>query len=310
VHTYGYMINLDDININFNQGQVTVLNICLGFLMFGVALELKLSDFKYILKAPKGIIVGLVSQWILLPILTLALIYILKPAISLSLGMILIAACPGGNVSNYAVHLAKANAALSIMLTMISTLLCVFSTPLIFSLLKSLLPAADVNSFLFEIRFADMVISIGQLIIIPLLLGLVFTTYLPEMTKKIQKGVKNVSFIIFIGFVIAAVAGNLENLRLYLYIVFLLVFVHNSLALIVGYFWAKSVAKLQSIDARTISIETGIQNSGLALILIFNFFDGNGGMALIAAWWSIWHLISALTMAWWWNRKTIASISK
>ena len=94
-------------------------------------------------------------------------------------------------------------------------------------------------------------------------------------------------------------AGNLENLRLYLYIVFLLVFVHNSLALIVGYFWAKGVAKLQCIDARTISIETGIQNSGLALILIFNFFDGNGGMALIAAWWSIWHLISALTMAWW-----------
>ena len=219
--------------------------------------------------------------------------------------MVLIAACPGGNVSNYAVHLAKANAALSIMLTMISTLLCVFSTPTIFSILESILPERVESQMIFEIKFADMIWSIGQLIIIPLILGFILSNYYPLFTNKIKKSVKKVSFIIFVSFVIVAVAGNFENLKKYLYLVFLIVFIHNSLALLVGYFWSRRIMNLPIADSRTISIETGIQNSGLALILIFNFFDGNGGMALIAAWWSIWHLISALSLAWWWRRKQI-----
>ncbi|MBK8628206.1 MAG: bile acid:sodium symporter family protein [Saprospiraceae bacterium] len=299
------METLENININFDQNQVTLLNICLGFLMFGVALDLKIDDFKYIFKAPKSIISGLLSQWILLPILTMVLVYIIQPTYSLALGMVLIAACPGGNVSNYAVHLAKANAALSIMLTMISTLLCVFSTPTIFSILESILPERVESQMIFEIKFADMIWSIGQLIIIPLILGFILSNYYPLFTNKIKKSVKKVSFIIFVSFVIVAVAGNFENLKKYLYLVFLIVFIHNSLALLVGYFWSRRIMNLPIADSRTISIETGIQNSGLALILIFNFFDGNGGMALIAAWWSIWHLISALSLAWWWRRKQI-----
>ncbi len=299
------METLENININFDQNQVTLLNICLGFLMFGVALDLKIDDFKYIFKAPKSIISGLLSQWILLPILTMVLVYIIQPTYSLALGMVLIAACPGGNVSNYAVHLAKANAALSIMLTMISTLLCVFSTPTIFSILESILPERVESQMIFEIKFADMIWSIGQLIIIPLIFGFILSNYYPLFTNKIKKSVKKVSFIIFVSFVIVAVAGNFENLKKYLYLVFLIVFIHNSLALLVGYFWSRRIMNLPIADSRTISIETGIQNSGLALILIFNFFDGNGGMALIAAWWSIWHLISALSLAWWWRRKQI-----
>jgi BASS family bile acid:Na+ symporter len=301
------MDKLESININFDGGQIVLLNICLGFLMFGVALDLKISDFKYILTAPKSIIIGLISQWILLPILTLALVYIIQPNHSLALGMVLIAACPGGNVSNYAVHLAQANAALSIVLTMVSTLLCAISTPSIFALLQSFLPTDASHTQTFAVKFSDMIWSIGQLIVIPLILGFIFSEYLPAITTKIKNIVKKLSFLIFIGFVIAAVAGNLDNLRLYLYLVFFIVLIHNSLALFVGYFWSYKVMRLPKNDARTISIETGIQNSGLALILIFNFFDGNGGMALIAAWWSIWHLLSALGLAWWWRRNTVVS---
>lgn len=113
------MLPLDEIQINFNTEQVALLNICLGFLMFGVALDLKIDDFKYIGSHFRSVWVGLVSQWLLLPILTMGLIWILQPEVSLALGMLLIAACPGGNVSNYAVHLAKANAALSVVLTMV-----------------------------------------------------------------------------------------------------------------------------------------------------------------------------------------------
>ncbi len=297
------MNTLDNISINFNQGQVTLLNICLGILMFGVALDLKISDFGYILKNPKAVLTGLISQMLLLPLLTLGLVWIIRPDYSLAMGMILIAACPGGNVSNYAVHLAKANVALSVILTMISTLVCAFSTPFVFSQLKNWIPSDSDHLVNFDISFSNMILTIGQLIIIPLVIGYLCNTYLPELTSKLRKPVKQLSFIIFIGFVVAAVAGNFDNLINYLGIVFFIVLVHNGLALWIGYSWTKHVMKLPEADAQSVSIETGIQNSGLALILIFNYFNGAGSMALIAAWWSVWHLISALTLAFWWNRR-------
>lgn len=296
------MENLDAIQVNFNQDQVLILNICLGILMFGVALDLSIKDFAYVLKNPKGVWTGLISQMILLPLLTLALVWIIRPEYSLALGMILIASCPGGNVSNYAVHLAGANVALSVILTMISTLLCAFSTPFIFALLRNWIPDSANSSIDFDISFTNMIGTIGQLIIIPLIIGFVFNQYLPGFTDKIKKPVKKLSFIIFIGFVVAAVAGNLENIKNYLGIVFFIVLIHNCLALLVGYGWTRNIMKLPKTDAQSVSIETGIQNSGLALILIFNYFKGAGGMALIAAWWSVWHLISAMVLAFWWKK--------
>jgi BASS family bile acid:Na+ symporter len=298
------MDNLHQIQINFDQSQVLLLNICLGILMFGVALDLKVDDFKYVVKSPKSIIVGLISQLLLLPLMTLGLIYILHPAYSLMMGMALIAACPGGNVSNYATHLSKGNAALSVILTIISTLCCVFTTPFIFSTLQHFIPVEKVADSDFNIHFADMVTTIFQLIILPLVFGFGLNAFFPLFVMKIKDWVKKISFIIFIGFVVAAVAGNLDNLKKYLDIVFVIVLVHNGLALLIGYLWPRYIAGLSAYDSRTISIETGIQNSGLALILVFNFFDGNGGMALIAAWWSIWHLISALGLALIWKNRT------
>jgi BASS family bile acid:Na+ symporter len=295
--------NIDSIQIHFNESQVSLLNFCLGFIMFGIALEIKAQDFKYIIQFPKAVISGLVSQWILLPIITLILIYILQPSPTLALGMILIAACPGGNISNYAVHLAKANVALSVVLTLISTLFCVFSTPGIFYLLKALLPETDTQYLDFEISLGAMVWVIIQLIIFPLILGLLFQKILPKVTQSIKGIVGKVSFIIFIGFVVFAVAGNFKNLINYVHIVFFIVFIHNALALITGYYWAKKIVHLPENDCRSISLETGIQNSGLALIIVFNFFDGNGGMALIAAWWSIWHILSALAASMYWRNK-------
>lgn len=296
------MTDINSICINFDQNQVVLLNICLGFLMFGVALDLKLSDFKYILVNKKAVVSGLISQWVLLPLLTLVLVWIFRPEYSIALGMILIASCPGGNVSNYAVHLAGANVALSVVLTMISTIFCALTTPFIFAQLRKFIPDGQDVNILFEISFGDMVSTIFQLILIPLLLGFIFVTFFPTFTLKIKAIVKKLSLLIFICFVIAAVAGNLDNLINYLGLVFFIVLVHNGLALAVGYFYA-SFMKLPGHDAKAISIETGIQNSGLALILIFNFFDGMGGMALIAAWWSVWHLISSLAVAAWWNKQ-------
>lgn len=298
------MQTVDQVVINFNENQILLLNICLGFLMFGVALDLKLSEFTEVSKNLKSIVTGLVSQWILLPFVTLVLIYFLKPQESIAMGMILVAACPGGNVSNYAVHLSGANTWLSVILTTLSTLFCVFSTPLIFKGLFHFFYKESAWASQFEISFYDMAGAIFQLLIVPLLLGMAMARYYPDLTQKIRIHIKRLSMMIFIGFVFAGIYNNLDNIGKYVHLVFAIVLLHNSLALFSGYGFAALTGRPMN-DRRAIAIETGIQNSGLALVLIFNFFNGLGGMALIAAWWSIWHLISALALASYWKVRDV-----
>lgn len=299
------MESLDAVRINFNAEQLRWLNLCLGFIMFGVALDIQAQQFRDLFKQPRSLALGLISQLIGLPLLTLGLIWVLEPAPGLALGMLLVAACPGGNVSNYATHLSGSNTALSVSMTTISTLGAAFTTPFIFSTLKVLVPGADRLSGVVAVDPMSMVGSIVQLILVPLLLGFLFRRYLPGLTRIILKPVQRLSMVIFLGFLAVAVVGNLANIGRYVPYIFFYVLIHNGLALAVGYFWSR-LNKLPEADARAISIETGIQNSGLALVLIFNFFDGLGGMALIAAWWGVWHLISAFGLAMYWRgRKTI-----
>lgn len=296
------MDNIDQIVINFSEDKLFFLNICLGFLLFGVALDIKFTDFKNLVKTPKSIIVGLVSQLILMPILTLGLVFLLKLPVSMSLGMILVAACPGGNVSNYAVHLAKANAALSVLLTSISTLAAIVITPLYFSQLAPLVPDSEALRQTIHVEALSMVITILKLIVIPLMIGMLLNHFLPVFTTKIKSYVKVFSLLIFGGIVFVGVLSNVDNIVNYVGEIFLIVFAHNALAFAMGFYFAK-LNKLPLTDVRAISIETGIQNTGLALILIFNFFNGLGGMALVAAWWGIWHLFSGFAIASWWSRR-------
>ena len=293
------MQDIDSIRINFREGQLGLLNICLGFLMFGVALDLDFSEFKNILKNPKKLLVGLSSQLLLLPLLTLVLIYLLKPHPSLAMGMALVAACPGGNVSNYATHLSRANTALSVTLTSISTLFTAFTTPLLFTAMQLLLP--DLSAKPIVVPVDKMIFSLIQLIGVPIFLGILMRKYLPALTAKVLPWIKQLSMLIFLSFVVFAIAGNFQNIKNYLPLIFWLVLIHNAVALLSGYTFAK-MWHLNERDCRTISIETGIQNSGLGLILIFNFFDGLGGMALIAAWWGVWHLVSSFSLAMLWGR--------
>lgn len=292
-----YLDNLDQIRIHFNPGQLAVLNFCLGFLMFGVALELRTTNFRIVLRYPKAVVAGLLSQWGLLPLLTILLIWLLQPPPSLALGMLLVAACPGGNVSNYAVHLGKGNTELSVVLTTISTIGAILITPLYFSWMSGWMYAESRDV---SVSAVQMMGSVVQLIAVPLVLGMGMRHYFPALTARVLQPVKWLSMLIFIGFVAVAVVANRENIGNYLHLVFLLVLIHNALALAGGYGLAKAFG-LPAADARAIAIETGIQNSGLGLILIFNYFGGLGGMAMIAAWWGIWHLVSAFTLALVWR---------
>ena len=299
------METIDAVRINFNQDQLFLLNVCLAFLMFGVALDIRLSDFKTLFQQPKTALVGLTSQLILLPLLTLGLIYLFQPPASIALGMMLVGICPGGNVSNFMVHLAKGNSALSVLMTSITTLGAIVITPFYFSFWTQYLPGTESLSQLIYVDPLSMVRVIFLIIMIPLVLGMVLNYRFPKLTDKIKKPISLLSMLIFLAFVVFGLAGNWDYLIEYvLGTIFLYVFIHNALALAMGYSFARLNGQSE-FNARAIAIETGIQNSGLALVLIFNFFDGLGGMAIIAAWWGIWHLISGFAMATFWGRRPI-----
>ncbi len=288
--------DIGQIHIAFSAENLLVLNLCLGFIMFGIALGIHPGDFRRVILFPKSVITGVISQFVLLPALTLLIIYIVQPHPALGLGMILVAVCPGGNVSNFISATAGANVALSVSLTAFATLLCPVLTPLNFEIWAALIP--NVSEYLkeFNLNFRDVLKTVFLVLIIPLAIGIWFNYKFPKRSMQIGKPVRIISFLILLGFIAVALVNNFRAFQNYLSIVFLLVLVHNVGAFAVGYFTGKLV-KIPEADCRSVAIETGIQNSGLGLIIIFTFFQGNGAMALVAAWWGIWHIIAGLILA-------------
>lgn len=298
------MDSIDALRLNFSQDSLLVLNLCLAIIMFGIALDINTHDFKLILKNPKSAIVGIIAQFFALPLLTYLLILVLKPQASIALGMILVAACPGGNISNFMTHLSKGNTALSVGLTSLNTVISLVMTPLNFQLYGNL--NESTRGLLNEIHldFWDLSKTVITIILIPLALGLLSRKWKPNLSQRFSPIFRVASILIFIAFVVIAFSKNLDIFLEYIKYVILLVLIHNAVAFFTGYGIA-SLAKLDSRDRRSLTIETGIQNSGLGLVLIFAFFDGIGGMALVAAWWGIWHIISGLSLAGFWSKRPL-----
>ena len=292
---------LDSVQLNFSPDKLLGLNIALAIIMYGVALELKWGDFKYLIQNPKGFLVGIFSQFIVLPLLTYTLITVSNPPPSIALGMFLVASCPGGNVSNFLTNLAKGNVALSVSLTAVSSVTAIFLTPFNFSFCASTYEPTAL--LLQEVRLDAVAVfmTIGLILGIPLVLGIATTSKFPEIAKKLAKAIKPLSLVIFGALVLLALLGNYDYFKTYIGAIFLWVLTHNAVALSSGFITAK-LAGLPPKDVKSITIETGIQNSGLGLVLIFSFFAGLGGMALITAWWGIWHLISGITISSIWKK--------
>jgi len=193
------------------------------------------------------------------------------------------------------------NAALSVGMTAVTTLLAVVVTPLNFSLYATLYPGADVLLQDIHIDFWSMFRIVLIILGIPLVLGMTCSHYFPKLTEKITSPIKKISVLIFLAFVVSAFSKNHEIFLEWVHVVFFLALFHNLLSYVLGYVFSKSL-KCSEKDCRTISIETGIQNAGLGLVLIFNFFDGLGGMAVMLGWWAIWDILSGLTLAYYWSR--------
>ncbi len=287
---------LEGLRINFDEGSLLVLNISIAFIMFGVALGLRRENFTEVVQNPKGVLTGVVSQFLLLPAVTFLLVWLIRPHPGIALGMILVAACPGGNVSNFFSSIGRGNVALSVSLTAIATLLATVMTPLNFEVWGSILPYTSAMIKSISIDYMELFQTVVMILAIPLFIGIWFSAKLPRITRIIIKPIRWISMVILIGIIGIAFYNNFELFIQYFHYLFFIVLLHNFVALLTGYFFSRAM-KNKNSDVRSVTIETGIQNSALGLIIIFTFFGGEGSMAIIAAWWGIWHIISGFVVA-------------
>ena len=302
---------IDGINVTLNAGGMKTINIILAFVMYGVALGIKPQIFVDVFRKPKSVLLGMFCQLVLLPAFTCVLAIILTGWISpmMAMGMILVAACPGGNISNFMSSLAKANIELSVSLTAISTALAVFLTPFNFWCWGTLyLHVTGIESEIptLVIPLMDVFRTIFILLGIPLVLGICTSQFLPKVANALKKPLQWLSIVIFIAMVVLSFSSNMQAFLLSVKYIFIVVLIHNLLALCIG-FGVGTIGNIPFRDRRTLTIETGIQNSGLGLALmlgttLFANFPPHGGMLVITAWWGIWHIISGLTVATLFNR--------
>lgn len=296
------MLPVDEIRLNFNPASLMLLNAVLAFLMFGIALDTRLDDFRRVARMPWAMAVGVAAQFVVLPAVTFGLTLLLGVGPSIALGMILVACCPPGNISNILTHRAKGNVALSVSMTAISNALSIVIMPLNFSFWGGLHPTA---SALLKTIALDPLEMLGHILVIigvPFVLGLWCAHRFPRGTQKVTKPVRIVSFLALIGFIIGAISGNWRFFLDYVGLVLLAVALHDAIAFATGYLCARATG-LQDYERRAVTMEVGIRNAGLGLVLIFSFFGGLGGMAVVAGVWGFWDIIAGLVLAGVWGRR-------
>lgn len=316
---YESLQQLDPIRINFSASGMHMLNVVLCIVMFGVALEIRVSHFRKLISEPRLALSGIFSQMIALPAITFVLIVIFNRFLTptVAMGLILVASCPGGNISNFMSSYARANTELAVGLTATSTLLATFSTPANFAFWGGLYNSY-INSRAGSMLAQPLIIETGQvfetvflLLGLPLLAGMLFARYFPATSARIKKPLSSLSLLFFVGMVVIALMNNISLFLNHIFFIFIIVLIHNAAGLLTGYSVARA-ARLSDRNRRTLTIETGIHNSGLGLLLLFNpkLFPPEsaiGGMLFVVAWWGIWHIVSGLSLAVYWHQKPLAS---
>ena len=289
-------VGIDEAVLNFSRENVWIMNAILAVVTFSIAIDLTPSAFRNLAQAPKSLLTGLFSQFVLLPTMTFGVILITRPMPSVALGLILVAACPGGITSNYITHHAKGNTALSVSMTAISSVAAIILTPLNIAFWGSLYEPTHDLLRKTSIDPVSVFLTIGLILVLPMCMGMLCNLKMPDVSARLRAPLKYLSWCIFLSFIILALMANWEHFVRFAPILAGLVILHNTLAFGCGYSLA-SLMKLSSFDRRAVTIETGIQNLGLGLALTFGFFNGIGGMAVVVALWGIWHIVSGFFLA-------------
>lgn len=286
--------------------QQLILSLVLATMVFSVALELRIDDFKRVAKTPWAVLCGLIPQFILLPVGTWLATLLLDLPANIEAAMILVAACPGGSLSNVVTHIGRGNTALSVSVSAVASVIALFATPFNFSWMIATNPGTAAWLRELAIDPSGIWISLLLLLAIPMALGLLFSHQLPALTERIRKPLGHFAVIALLLFIVGALIKERQLLTLGLLPLLLIVVLHNASGLFFG--WATSmVMRVSEKDRRAVMIEGGMQNSGLALGIIAVQFNSDLGMVTLASLWGMWHIVSGMSLAYFWRRKDARS---
>lgn len=263
----------------------TYITPLLGIIMFGMGLTVSPADFKEVFRRPKDVAIGVIGQFIIMPLLAFALAKGLQLPPEIAVGVILVGCCPGGTSSNVMTYLAKGDVPLSVTVTSITTLLAPIVTPGLILLFASQWVPINATSLLW---------SILQIVIIPIILGFIFKTFLRKPAEMGVKALPLISTIAIVAIVAAVVAGSQQKIAETGLIIFAVVILHNGLGLLLGYLFGKMLG-LDMASRKAVSIEVGMQNSGLGAAIASAHFSPLS--AVPSAIFSVWHNISGPIVA-------------
>ncbi|MGF9660314.1 bile acid:sodium symporter family protein [Arthrobacter crystallopoietes] len=273
-------------------GLAAFINPALMLIMFGMGLTLTLPDFALVVRQPLPVLLGVVAQYVIMPLLGLGVSLLLQLPPALAAGVILVGCAPGGTASNVVTYLAKGNVALSVTMTSVSTLLAPVFTPLLTLWLAGQYMPVDAGA---------MALSIVQIVLIPVVLGLAARTFIPGLVDRVIPALPWVSVLAITFVVIAVVAGSAEAIFSAGLLILLAVVLHNAGGYLLGYGAAK-LFRLPVPSCRTMAVEVGMQNSGLAAGLAKTYFAPEA--ALPGAVFSVWHNVSGAIVAAFWRRSS------
>lgn len=263
------------------------INYLLMIVMFGMGLTMKLGDFAVVFRQPRDVIVGCLAQFIVMPLLAFGLGRVFGLSDELLVGVVLVGTCPGGTSSNVITYLSKGDTALSVGMTSINTLLATFLTPLLTYLYLRTSVSVDVKA---------MFMSIIQVVIVPIGLGLLINKVFGNYTQKIRDALPSVSVTAICLIVAAVVSHNSEKIRATGLVIFAVVILHNILGYLCGYLVGVAF-RMDLPRKKAVAIEIGMQNSGLATTLAGSAFPGMAMAIVPGAIFSVWHNISGAVLA-------------
>ena len=280
--------------------QTKWINYLLMIVMFGMGLTIRPADFKVVFTRPKHVIIGCLAQFTIMPLAAYLLCKIFGLEAGLMAGVILVGACPGGTSSNVITYFSKGDVPLSVGMTAVNTLIAPIVTPLIVFLLLS--ESVDVDTM-------SMFVSMAEVVVIPLALGFLISFLLPEHTAKVSTALPIVSLAAITLIVMCVVSHSVNSLKECGFTVFAVVILHNLIGYAAGYCVARA-AKMDETRCRTLSVEVGMQNSGLATSLAATSFPSLAMATVPGAVFSVWHNISGSVLAGYYSRRPVKEPSE
>ena len=282
--------------------QQLALSAVLATMVFSVALELRLLDFRRVAQTPRAVICGLIPQFLLLPVATWAATLLLDLPANTEAAMLLVASCPGGSLSNVVTHFGRGNTALSVSISAVASVLALLLTPFNFTWMVASNPATA--SWLRELAIDPSAIwwSLVVLLALPMSLGLFVSHQFPGAAERMRRPLARFSVFALLAFIAIGLVRERHLLTAQIAPQLLVVVLHNASGLLLGWLCARAF-RMQERDARAVIIEGGMQNSGLALGIIAVQFNADLGMVIVASLWGIWHIVSGMSLAVLWRSK-------